>query len=426
MASVRPGGGTLAAYEAPSGPGVRTDGFGYAGYRTVGAFDSLLAKVIAHSPRPDFAAAVARAARALSEFRIDGVATNIAFLRNILAHPDFVAGKVHTRWVDEHVAELARAVESAATICRDRRGRARERRVRRCAGEKPRSAGACSRTMPPVKAEQQTARPAGDEIADMTGPDGSVGVASPIQGTIVAINVAVGDEVRPGQQVAVVEAMKMEHVITAPHSGIVRGVTMAAGDVVREGFPIVFIQEAEVEGGAVAAADELDLDHIRDDLREKHRAPRADPGREPTGGRGAAAQDRHTGCRGKTSSAWSIPARSTNTGRWSSRASISAIRSTRCARTRPATAWSPACARSTATCSTRADRARRWCITTTPCWPARRGIAITTSRTGCSNCASASACRWCCSAKAAAGVPARITSARASRSIRTPSPLIRS
>ena len=86
-----PGGGTLTVYEAPSGPGVRTDGFGYAGYRTSAAFDSLLAKVIVHSPSPDFAAAVGRAARALSEFRLEGVGTNIPFLRNILAHPDFAA-----------------------------------------------------------------------------------------------------------------------------------------------------------------------------------------------------------------------------------------------------------------------------------------------------------------------------------------------
>ena len=63
----------------------------------------------------------------------------------------------------------------------------------------------------------------------MAGPDGSVGVASPIQGTIVSINVAVGDEVRQGQQVAVVEAMKMEHVIAAPHGGIVRGGHHGAG-----------------------------------------------------------------------------------------------------------------------------------------------------------------------------------------------------
>ena len=60
---------------------------------------------------------------------------------------------------------------------------------------------------------------------------------------------------------AVVEAMKMEHVITAPHGGIVRGVTMAPGDVVREGYPIVFIQEAEVAGGAVAAVAGPDPDH---------------------------------------------------------------------------------------------------------------------------------------------------------------------
>src|SRR5207247_9734262 len=75
---------------------------------------------------------------------------------------------------------------------------------------------------------------------------------------------------RRGQRGAVVEAMKMEHVITAPHGGIVRGITMAPGDVVREGYPIVFIEEAGVGGGDVAAAVELDPDHIRDDLRESH------------------------------------------------------------------------------------------------------------------------------------------------------------
>jgi acetyl-CoA carboxylase carboxyltransferase component len=60
----------------------------------------------------------------------------------------------------------------------------------------------------------------------------------------------------------------MEHVIAAPHSGIVRSVTMAPGDVVREGFPIIFIEAADVAGGAIAADDAMDLDHIRDDLRE--------------------------------------------------------------------------------------------------------------------------------------------------------------
>ncbi len=261
--SVRPGGGTLAVYEAPSGPGVRTDGFGYAGYRTSSAFDSLLAKVIVHSPSPDFAAAVGRVSRALSEFRIDGVATNIAFLREILAHPDFAAGDIHTRWVDENIGALATAGAEQ-----------RQRYVESTTTSASGFAGARVKSRDPLALFAHDAQMKADQgtmvetAPQLTGPDGSAGVASPMQGTIVNISVSVGDEVRKGQQLAIVEAMKMEHVISAPHSGIVRGVTMVAGDVVREGFPIVFIQEANVAGGAIAAAEALDPDHIRDDLRE--------------------------------------------------------------------------------------------------------------------------------------------------------------
>ncbi len=265
----RPAGGTLAAYDPPNGPGVRTDGFGYAGYRTSNMFDSLLAKVIVHTNGLDFAQAAARTARALSEFRLDGVGTNIPFLQNILGHADFVAGAVHTRWVDEMLKELA-----APPTQRDRFVPA----TAPAPAAAPASggfAGARVTSRDPlalfvhdaqVKAEQATVeKPAAPE---MVGPDGSAGVASPIQGTIVAISVAIGDEVRQGQQVAVVEAMKMEHVIAAPHNGIVRGVTMAAGDVVREGYPIVFVEAADVTGGVIAAVVTLDPDHIRGDLQE--------------------------------------------------------------------------------------------------------------------------------------------------------------
>ena len=262
--SVRPAGGTLTVYEAPNGPGVRTDGFGYAGYRTSRAFDSLLAKVIVQAPT--FPAAAGRAARALSEFRLEGVGTNIPFLRAILAHPDFVAGAVHTRWLDEQAATLA----ASGTELRERFVPA----TAPAGGAGFAGARVKSRDPLALFAHDAQVKAERVEVAeaapDVTGPDGSVGVASPIQGTIVAISVAEGDEVRQGQQVAVVEAMKMEHVISAPFSGFVRGVTMAAGDVVREGFPIVFIQAAEVAGGAVVAAAELDLDHIRPDLRETY------------------------------------------------------------------------------------------------------------------------------------------------------------
>ena len=262
--AVRPSSGTLGAYEAPGGPGVRTDGFGYTGYRTSTAFDSLLAKVIAHSPTNDFSAAIARAARALSEFRLDGVGTNIPFLHNVLSHEDFAAGRVHTRWVDEHLAELAAPAADAP-----------QRFVTTAVADAADGfAGARVDTSDPlalfdhdakVKAERAQVVQVAQEPA-IVGPEGTTGVSSPIQGTIVSLDVSPGDAVRAGQQVAVVEAMKMEHVIAAVQDGIVREVTMAQGDVVREGYPIVFIEEAEVDVGDAAEVEELDLDYIRPDL----------------------------------------------------------------------------------------------------------------------------------------------------------------
>ena len=269
--SVRPSSGVLTAYEAPSGPGVRTDGFGYAGYRTSTAFDSLLAKVICSADGADAGPAVARSLRALSEFRLEGVATNIGLLRNILRHPDFAAGAVHTRWLDENVAELAAPDETAVS-----RYAALSRKVApETAGG---FAGARVNTRDPlalfkhdadVKSAQAATVETGPDLeAETVGPDGSVGVGSPIQGTITAIDVAVDDEVRRGQQVAIVEAMKMEHVITADRDGRVRAVTMSVGDVVREGYPIVFIEEAEVSGARIEGAAHVDPDFIRSDLQE--------------------------------------------------------------------------------------------------------------------------------------------------------------
>ncbi|HMS59854.1 MAG TPA: carboxyl transferase domain-containing protein, partial [Tepidiformaceae bacterium] len=264
--SVRPSAGTLAVYEAPGGPGVRTDGFGYAGYTTSTAFDSLLAKVIGHVPAHDAGAAAARTARALSEFRIEGVSTNIPLLRAILVHPDTAAGRTHTRWVEEHAAELA----ATATDERPRYFEAAPR------GSSEGFAGARVTSRDPLalfahdaEVKARTGGPGtGSGTAVPTRGDGSIGLIAPIQGTIVAIDVEVDSLVRRGQQVAVVEAMKMEHVIAADRDGIVREVTMAVGDVVREGYPLVFVQEAEVEAAGEAESSGIDLDEIRADLRE--------------------------------------------------------------------------------------------------------------------------------------------------------------
>ena len=271
---VIPASGVVQAYEPPGGPGVRTDGFGYAGYETSMAFDSLLAKVIVHSKDREFEAAASMAERALAEFRLEGVANNLSVLRAILRHEDFSKSAVHTRWVDEHLAELIQSSEEL-----------QERRPRVPSGASSEAgfAGARVDTNDPlalfdhdarVKAEQaqrtasQSAQAGAAQAA--TGPEGTQGLSSPIQGTVVSIDVAPGDHVQAGQQVAVVEAMKMEHVICAKTAGVVRQVTMVAGDVVREGFPLVFLEETEDEGEGALVHEEVDLDYIRPDLAENY------------------------------------------------------------------------------------------------------------------------------------------------------------
>ncbi len=265
--SVRPSSGTLNAYEAPSGRGVRTDGFGYVGYETSVNFDSLLAKVIARGR--DIETASVRCSRALSEFRIDGVDTNIPFLQNILSHEDFAVGRITTRWVDSNIAQLSSVDESV---------KQRFSSDVRAAEDGAGFAGARVDTTDPLalfdhdaKVKAQSAEKSASDFGEDS--DTALGLSSPIQGTIVSVDVIEGDEVAEGQQVAVVEAMKMEHVIASERAGIVRKVTMAKGDVVREGFPIVFVEEAEISTEALDKTQQVDLDHIRDDLQltyERH------------------------------------------------------------------------------------------------------------------------------------------------------------
>ena len=288
-AGVRPSGGTLVVFEPPSGPRVRVDSFGYAGYTTSPAFDSLLAKVIAHSGSGDFADVVAATYRALCEFRIEGVATNLGFLQNLLRHPDVVANRVYTRFVEERIAELL--VDDAATHRRlfmdgDVPGAATSATMP-AGPAAPGLAGARIDSSdplavlrhgradaPPADARRNAAATAASPppqshtapVAD--GPVGSVAINAPLQGTIISITVVEGDLVRCGAQLLVMEAMKMEHVITASVSGIVRRIGVAAGNTVFEGYPLVFVEEGDVADSDTSETVTVDLDRIRPDLAE--------------------------------------------------------------------------------------------------------------------------------------------------------------
>jgi len=269
----KPAGGTLSAFEVPSGLGLRVDTFAYSGYTTNPRFDSLIAKLIAHSPSDDFSDAVNRTYRALCEFRIEGVATNIGFLQNLLRHPEFAANRTHTRFVEEHAAQLTGAQPSA------------HRRLffERAAAAQPQHgrAGAKIDTSDPLavlhhgkstgggsSAEVATVAASAPHAHEVAGPEGTVAVTAPMQGTIVSIDTHEGATVRRGQQLLVMEAMKMEHVIAAHVSGIVRQIAVAKGDAVFEGHPLLFIEESHVEDSAAAAVERIDLDRIRPDLAE--------------------------------------------------------------------------------------------------------------------------------------------------------------
>ena len=272
-----PAGGTLTAFEPPTGPGVRTDTFGYAGYQTSPRYDSLLAKVIAHSS--DFSAAVRRTERALAEFRVGGVSTNIAFLHAILRHPEFRAGTVTTLFVEAEMAELVSGGSTRELFFES------PARPRRATGLVPRTAGAAIDRLDPLAVlthsksavEPVHASTDGDDFDDYddydetpTGPPGTVAVETLLQGTIVSLEAEVGDLVQAGQTVLVMEAMKMEHVLVTPVAGKVREIAVRPGDTVYDHSPVVFIEEMDVEGAAAASAVELDPDYIRPDLALVH------------------------------------------------------------------------------------------------------------------------------------------------------------
>ncbi|HTN35091.1 MAG TPA: carboxyl transferase domain-containing protein, partial [Marinobacter sp.] len=195
----------------------------------------LLAKVIIHSHSSDYTLAVGKAYRALCQFRVEGVKTNISFLQALLSRDEVVTNQVYTRYVDDQITTLV--AES----------------------EKP---------YPKLfRASASSVRDTTD-VQVMAAPQGSEPIPAPMQGQLVNTLVADGEAVANGQILAIVEAMKMEHEIKAPRAGIIRGLPVANGEYVSEGQAIVFIEPDGSDLAEETAEQEVDLDYIRPDLAE--------------------------------------------------------------------------------------------------------------------------------------------------------------
>jgi acetyl-CoA/propionyl-CoA carboxylase biotin carboxyl carrier protein len=239
-----PAPGTVTRFVAPAGPGVRLDSGVETGSVVGGNFDSLLAKLIVVGQTRQ--QALQRAARALDELQVDGMATALPFHRAVVRDPAFAPADadepfgVHTRWIETewhntvppYVQPAAPAEpEPRQTVVVEVAGKRLEVTLPEGLGTAPAAPAAARRSAPKRRAAAQHAAPTGATLA------------SPMQGTVVKVAVADGDLVAEGDLVLVLEAMKMEQPITAHRAGTVTGLSAAVGATLTAGAAICDITD---------------------------------------------------------------------------------------------------------------------------------------------------------------------------------------
>ena len=237
-ANFMPAPGTIVKYSEPAGPGVRVDSGVVQGSVIGGQFDSMLAKLIVWGP--DRETALRRSARALSEYTVEGLPTVIPFDQAIVADPAFTAEdgnfSVYTKWIEEEWdnqlpahddstdAEVAEAEPSQVHTV--------EIDGRRIEVALPASFGinGAPRKKKKRKGSSTKAAVSGDAVT------------SPMQGTVIKVNVEEGQEVAEGEVLLVLEAMKMENPVKAHKTGTVTGLAVEAGAATTKGSVLLEIK----------------------------------------------------------------------------------------------------------------------------------------------------------------------------------------
>ncbi len=240
-----PAPGRVTAYREPAGPGVRVDSGVRAGDEVSGMYDPMIAKLIVHDV--DRERARRRMLRALAEFEIEGPPTLLGFHRALLEHPCFVAGDtchgiVESEELAQRAIQLTEELSHEKTMTAGADGGGvlptRERLVAVEVDDRAYTVRLHLTEAPWAElARRRRERGAGLDA----GGDGAV--ASPMQGTVLKVEVAEGDTVEAGQVLCVVEAMKMENEIDAPRSGIVRRLGVAVGEQVTNGQLICVVAD---------------------------------------------------------------------------------------------------------------------------------------------------------------------------------------
>ncbi|SLN52879.1 Biotin carboxylase [Falsiruegeria litorea R37] len=218
--------GVLERFQMPCGRGVRVETHGYTGYAVNPGFDPMLAKLILHHRKDDLGGLLRRADRALSEADIRGIDTNLTHLRGILATPEVLEWNVSTQFLDGFSGED------------NRKGRVFE----------------AEQIAPEVLQPESHI------------PDGCIGVTAPIQAIVSDVLVSSGDIVQAGQELFIIEAMKMQHAVTAPQSGQVKVISAAKGETIRVDAVLCALRPDGDEQKLQEIADDFDPNNPRSDL----------------------------------------------------------------------------------------------------------------------------------------------------------------
>jgi 3-methylcrotonyl-CoA carboxylase alpha subunit len=261
-----PSTGPLTHLRMPAG--IRIDTGVEQGATVTPFYDPMIAKLIVHAPSRR--AAAAQLAAACAAVEVWPVKTNAAFLARAASHPDFVAGRIDTGFIEQHLAELVPAQEPPAEAFA---AAARARLAEHCEGASPWGAAngfrlnADARLQVEVQtgterrlvrldgasstAALRSARVGADTVvfergnafafsepqslAAAAGAASDGAIRAPMPGRIIAVQVADGAAVVKDQALVTIEAMKMEHTLRAPFDGLVAGLVHAVGVQVSEG-----------------------------------------------------------------------------------------------------------------------------------------------------------------------------------------------
>ncbi|HXY17708.1 MAG TPA: acetyl-CoA carboxylase biotin carboxylase subunit [Gaiellaceae bacterium] len=242
--------GRITTYREPGGPGVRVDSGIRPGDEVTVLYDPLVAKLVVHDADREHARR--RMLRALEEFVVGGPPTLVGFHRALLEHPSFVAGEgCHDLVESEELAQRAQELTEEqlshwrTRVTRESDGSGSTRSSLVAVEVDGRSYQV--RLVSPEPPWGSLAQARRDRVAGLAG-DGSSAVVSPMQGTVLVVDVEDGDAVRRGSVLLVVEAMKMENEIVAPHDGLVAGLAVRSGDAVTVGQLLCLVEPHE-DGG---------------------------------------------------------------------------------------------------------------------------------------------------------------------------------